>query len=193
MKTEAERNKELLTMEQWKAIVEFEGFYEVSNLGRVRSLDRVTKSGQLRKGKYINSSYINKCGYKEVRLYVDGKQYTKLVHRLIAMAFIPNPFNLGTVNHIDGVKTNNDISNLEWCTQEDNNTHAWRTGLIPSSINNGENNRNAKLTLENIKEIRETYVPYSKEFGAKQLAKRFGITSKTVGRIIRKELWKNID
>lgn len=180
-------------MEQWKAVVEFESFYEVSSLGRLRSLDRITDSGQFRKGRIRKGfSYVN--GYIMVKLYLSGGYTNKYMHRLIAEAFVynPSPSEFDTVNHIDGNRANNDISNLEWCTQKQNIQHAWETGLIPPSINNGEKNVHSKLTENDVLEIRRLYIPYSKEFGTRQLSERFGVTAKTTGRIIRKELWKNI-
>ena len=99
-------------MEKWKQIAGYEGLYEVSNLGRVRSLwfgkTRVLKPGKLRNG------------YLFVTLCKDGKRKHLLVHRLVAGAFVPNPRNLETVNHKDEDKTNNAASNIEWLSRADN-------------------------------------------------------------------------
>ena len=102
-------------MENWKAIAGYEGLYQVSNLGRVKSLnynhtgtDKILKPGK------------NHGGYLHVNLCKDGHPKHLLVHRLVAEAFIPNPNNLETVNHKDEVKTNNVASNLEWMSREDN-------------------------------------------------------------------------
>ena len=73
--------------------------------------------------------FINPSGYYLVDISLEGKSYTRQVHRLVAIAFIPNPLRLETVNHIDGDKSNNDVSNLEWMTLGDNVRHAWSTGL----------------------------------------------------------------
>ena len=181
-------------MELWKPILGFENLYEVSNLGRVRSLDRITESGQLRKGR-IRKGFCFINDYKVVKLYYNGKTFNKSMHRLLAQAFVPNPKPeiYDTVNHIDGNRRNNNLENLEWCTQKQNIQHAWETGLIPSTINSGESNVHSKLTEKDVLEIRATYIPHSKgEFGTKALSERFGVTAKTIGRIIRKELWKNI-
>lgn len=181
-------------MELWKPVIGFENLYEISNLGRVRSLDRITESGQFRKGK-IRECYCYVNDYKVVKLYYNGKTFNKYIHRLLAEAFVPNPNPelYDTVNHIDGNRGNNSLDNLEWCTQKQNIQHAWKTGLIPSVINSGESNTNSKLTEKDVLEIRAIYVPHSKgEFGTKALSERFGVTAKTIGRIIRKELWKNI-
>lgn len=103
--------------EIWKDIVGYEGFYQVSNLGRVRSL------------KCIKRTIFNNSGYEIVNLKVKRKQKNKLVHRLVAETFIPNPFNKEQVNHKDGNKKNNSVDNLEWCSRHENMVHAYKQGL----------------------------------------------------------------
>ena len=99
-------------METWKSIAGYEGIYEVSDLGRIKSLkhgnERILKPGK------------QTCGYLQVCLRKDGHTKRLFVHRLVADAFIQNPNNLETVNHKDEVKTNNVASNLEWMSQKDN-------------------------------------------------------------------------
>lgn len=110
--------------EIWKPIKDFEGLYEVSNMGNVRSLNyRCT--GEIKILKLCK----DKDGYMVVNLYKNKKLYRKSVHRLVAATFIPNIDNKPQVNHIDGDKTNNRVSNLEWCTNSENQHHAWATGL----------------------------------------------------------------
>lgn len=113
--------------EWWMPIKNFEGFYEVSNTGKVRSLDRYVKyksSGlKLIKGKVLKQG-LAKSGYYTVSLLKNSIQKTFTIHRLVSKAFIPNPRNLAYVNHKDEVKTNNDISNLEWCTPKYNNAYS---------------------------------------------------------------------
>lgn len=105
--------------EYWKPVLGYEGLYEVSNLGRVKSLDRWVKgiynSVQLKRGKIIKprKTWDN---YIVVNLSKDGKMKTVKVHRLVAQAFLPNPDNLPQVNHKDEDKNNNTVDNLEWCT-----------------------------------------------------------------------------
>ena len=105
-------------IEEWRPVVGYEGLYEVSNTGRVRSLDRYIKtcygSYRLHKGKVLSPTK-NKDGYLQVSLCYNRKIYKKYVHRLVAEAFIPNPYNLPQVNHLDEDKTNNRVENLEMC------------------------------------------------------------------------------
>ena len=120
--------------EIWKDIEGYEGTYQVSNLGRVRSLDRYvpfgTNSSRLRKipGKVLKQQPHNE-GYWVAQLSKDSKLSLYLVHRLVATAFIPNPMNKEMVNHKDGNKQNNNADNLEWATRQENEDHAFRTGL----------------------------------------------------------------
>lgn len=107
--------------EIWKDIPEFEGLYQISNLGNVRSL----YSGSY----HIISQFSIPSGYMYVSLHKAGKKINRSVHRLVAKAFIDNPCNLKDVNHIDGNKQNNVVSNLEWCSHKDNMKHAVYTGL----------------------------------------------------------------
>lgn len=100
-------------MEEWRKIEGFEG-YEVSNIGGIRSL----KSGATKRLKIYNRQ-----GYHRVTLWGDGKRYDKGVHRLVAIAFIENPLNKSQVNHKNGIKSDNRVKNLEWCTASENNRH----------------------------------------------------------------------
>lgn len=122
-------------MEIWKDIVGFEGYFQVSNLGRVKSLDRVitNKMGVMRNFKgFVKKLTPDGKGYVVVGLSKDGKYTRCYVHRLVAEAFIPNKEKLPFINHKDEIKDNNYVSNLEWCTQEYNN----RYGTNPERTRN---------------------------------------------------------
>jgi len=135
-------------MEVWKDLCENRRHkYEISTFGRVKC-DGVIKEYSLNKG------------------YLRFIEPWKLLHRAVAETFIPNPKNKKTVNHIDGDKTNNHVSNLEWSTSSENMQHAFSTGL-----NNHHDKR--KLTFEQAEEIRAKYIPCV--YTVRQLAKEYGI------------------
>lgn len=111
--------------EEWKDIQGYEGLYQVSNLGNIKSLSN--KSNHKR-AKYLIQNK-NKGGYKKVYLYKNHKRECYSVHRLVAKMFIPNPMNKKEVNHIDCNKENNCVNNLEWCTRKENHLHKCLNGL----------------------------------------------------------------
>lgn len=118
-------------IEEWRDIEGYEGYYQVSNYGQVRSLDRWRKAGTggyIQKGQIIKPQ-ISKDGYNRINLYKEGKCKHHNVHRLVANAFIPNPEYKEQVNHIDGDKMNNEVWNLEWNTPQENTIHAWENGF----------------------------------------------------------------
>lgn len=119
----------------WKDVVGYEGLYQVSNRGNVRSL----RYNNTSKTKCIKI-YTEKVGYKRVTLSKNGKSKNKRIHRLVAEAFIENKFNYPHVNHIDGDKGNNNVSNLEWCSRSHNQRHAYDNNLIPKKF--GKNHWN---------------------------------------------------
>ena len=106
--------------EIWKDIKGFEGMYQVSNLGRVRSVDRFDSIGRLQKGN-IKAIRDNGKGYKVVQMYKDNKPKICYIHRLVATAFIDNPDNKPEVHHIDSDRSNNKLENLQWVTSKENN------------------------------------------------------------------------
>ena len=110
-----------VVQEEWRVIDDFPN-YMVSNFGRVKN----------RINNRMRSISVGKRGYPVVSLRKDNKTYLKIIHRLVAVAFIPNPNDLPQVNHIDGIKTHSYKSNLEWVSSRDNNLHARRTGLHKS-------------------------------------------------------------
>ena len=174
-------------MEEYKDIQGYEGIYQVSNLGNVKSLARTLQepSGKERKTKekVLKSSLDNK-GYPKLNLHLNNVRITRRVHRLVALALIPNPEGKEQVNHINGDKTDNSTSNLEWCTGSENMKHAYDTGLkIPTR---GERSKSAKLTNQDVLDIRAS------SESTVALAKRYNVARQTIGYIVRRETWKHI-
>lgn len=131
-------------MEIWKEVEGYEGLYQVSNLGRVKSKNKTL---------HLNT---NTYGYKHVTLSKDNVQKTVLVHRLVASAFIGNPSGKPQINHKDGNKNNNAESNLEWVTQESNNRHAIETNLRQvKKVAAVDNSGNVIKVLNNRMEVNE--------------------------------------
>lgn len=138
--------------EIWKPVKDYEGLYEVSNLGRVRSVDRFVlgSKGSLRhiKGKYLIPHKNNK-GYYLCDLYKENRRKNVLLHRAVAEAFVPNEYNLPYINHIDNNRENCVFTNLEWCTQSYNVKYSYDTTDRKSIMNwkSGKENRNSKPIL----------------------------------------------
>lgn len=123
--------------EIWKPVGEFIGRYEISNLGRVRSLE----DNHGKPIKRIKKQSLTQTGYYEVQLSIKDENHHRKVHRLLALAFIPNPDCKPHINHIDGNKLNNSLDNLEWCTQQENIQHAYDTGLNPTNAESLKGNK----------------------------------------------------
>lgn len=115
-----------MSTEKWMPVVGYEGYYEISSNGNVRSLDRKTKS-RTAFGQTIKPA-IQNSGYLFVSLHKSGASKNFLIHRLVATAFISNNANKKYVNHINGVKTDNQVKNLEWCTFSENIQHSYDNG-----------------------------------------------------------------
>lgn len=157
-------------------MVGWEKSYEVSSFGRVRTIARVvTKSngGRQPLRARIKRQSLSSKGYPLTSLKEGNRHQTARVHRLVAMAFIPNPENLPAVNHKDAVKANNHVGNLEWVTEPVNRRHAFGLGLWPSRAKK-------KLTIEEIKEIRRRLAA---------IAKEFGVTPRVVRDILYGKTW----
>lgn len=152
----------------------FEGIYEVDKSGNIYSL--------------IKNKYLKPCitpeGYKQVVLCKEGKHFTKKIHRIVGLSIINNPENFPALNHKDGNKLNNNIENLEWCTFSHNRNHAVKTGLHVSRF--GINHPRAKLTEEQVKEIRK--------FNASNacVAQLFNVSITVIRNIKSFKSWKHI-
>ena len=115
--------------EEWRDVVGYEGLYQVSSMGRVKSLERKDCLGRTVKERILKSR-TNRYGYMEVNLCADGKRKMLKVHRLVCQAFHDNPDNKPEVNHVNEDKTDNRACNLEWCTVKENNNHGTRNARI---------------------------------------------------------------
>ncbi len=175
--------------EQWLPITGYEGLYEVSSNGRVKSLNRLIdykdcNTIRVHKGKLIKR-YINTHGYIQYYLRNNKKGNKHMSeHRLVAIAFIPNPEHKLYVNHKNGIKTDNRVKNLEWCTSSENNKHAYDTGL--KSVKLGTEWHRSKLTEEEVLTI------FNGENSNSELGKRYNISVATISNIKNKKVWKHL-
>ena len=121
------KSPDIIEGEIWKDVIGYEGFYQVSNIGRLKSLSRVKDSpfGSFTSQEQILATRLTKFGYIRAMLQRSGIRKMYNVHRIVAISFIPNPLNLPQVNHIDGNKSNNNVGNLEWVSVSENGTHAF--------------------------------------------------------------------
>ena len=176
--------------ELWKDVDGFNGWYQVSNLGSVRSCDRLIDDGRLIKGKVL-SQETSKDGYKRVALCRAGKHYKRFVHRLVAAAFVENPNNYPVINHIDQNRLNNVSSNLEWCTVKYNVNYGERAEKY-SNKTHGELHYMHKLSNEDVTSIRSEYQFGKKGFGTESIAKKYGVHRMTVKAIVTGKTWKHL-
>lgn len=172
-------------MEVWKDIEGYEGLYQISNVGNVKSLARAKKDtlGRIQSIKEkILKAAADKDGYFRVVLQKNGEKKNKIAHRLVAQAFIPNPDNKPQINHIDGNKQNNRLSNLEWCTLAENRIHAFNTGL--QFVHKGEKNHLSK----SVKQLDKDTNKLIRMFGSTREAEReTGINHSHISKVCKKE------
>lgn len=166
--------------ESAKDIAGYEGKYAVTTDGRVYSHSRVDDGGKLRKGRWLKSN-LDGHGYLQVSLYSEGVAKKLKVHRLVAEAFIDNQQFLPQVNHKNGIKTDNNASNLEWVTAQQNILHAFSNSLMSAT---GEDNGRAKLTMYQVKEIRAC-----KSMTQVGIAKKYGVSPSLISGIINNKAW----
>lgn len=175
--------------EIWKSVPGYEKFYLISNLGRIKRLMRIRRSGLPLYEKILNPGLSR--GYPRIRLTDEnGKKRRFLVHRLVGMAFIPNIENKPEINHLDGIRNNNHVSNLEWATRTDQMQHAIRTGLMEPTFKNGEKNLMSKLSQRDVFEIIKRWD--TNNFSKKDLAKIFSVSPVTIESIIYGQRWNKI-
>lgn len=185
----------------WLPVKDYENLYEVSDTGLVRSVDRIilykTGTQRLHKGKLITLTPHKDVQYMTVSLWKDNKGTTYYVHRLVAQAFIPNPNNLPEVNHIDGNRQNNSISNLEWVTRKGNIAHAISTGL---KVYNNRLSEQEFIQLVHDVIAGESYLDLSKRINykvpflstkLKQIATKHGLINELLSALAKQKVSRN--
>lgn len=182
------RGDNFIMKEIWMPVIEAESDYEVSNIGRFRGKGRFVNYPKWKRfvdGK-IRKISINVNNYHTVSIKLKGKEKTLFIHKEVAKAFIPNPENKKEVNHKDGDKNNNCVSNLEWVTRHENIEHAFRNKLIVPAV--GENQSNTVLTNDVVR-----YIMSQNEKGARELARELNIKSHTTISAVRLgKTWNHI-
>lgn len=175
--------------EIWKELYGIDSFYRVSNMGRVKSIDRSVNHSRrgikLVKELILKPAVRNKR-YNTVTLHIEGKMKSFYLHRLVAMAFIPNPLNKKEVNHKNGIKTDNRIENLEWTTRHENISHAEKNGLLPQ----GEQKANAILT--NVDVIKIKSLLSERKLKQTEIAKLFGVKPYVINFINTGRSWVKV-
>jgi len=166
----------------WKSIERFNGRFDVSDTGLVRNAVR----GNILKLNLL-SDYLGVVVKPDGRA---GKSYAIKVHREVAEYFVPNPEGKKYVNHIDGNKTNNNASNLEWVTSSENTLHAYNTGLKQKMI--GEDASSAVLTEDLIAQIAREYVPRCRINGLRALGRKYGFSHNTMSQALTGVYWKHL-
>lgn len=174
-------------VEIWKDVIGFEGIYQVSNLGRVKSLKRTKKDtiGRVREyPEIVLKQMLSEKGYLQVNLYILSRNVPQRVARVVAQSFIPNPENKSQVNHINGIKTDNRVENLEWNTSLENIRHSIVNNIKKTA--RGEQSGASKFKDEDIRYIRESNkIKY-------HLAKEYNVCITTITNIKNKITWKHI-
>lgn len=194
--------------EIWIDIIGYEDYYQISNLGRVRSKDRyiIQEKGngtlykRHMKGKILSLNRTNGKGYKTVSLGkgCEESRQNFYVHRLVAEHFISNPNNLPEINHKDkkGDKSNNCVDNLEWCTRKENMEHAFENNLNQwviykkNGIRKGKDNYNTKLTETEVIEIYNLLK--ENKLSCREIGELYNVSKQTILAILHKKTWKDV-
>ena len=159
-----------------KDIKEFEGLYQIDEELFIFNVKRL---------RVFKPHSVNSRGYITVDLFRDGKRHSFTMHRLVALTFIPNPNSLPFINHINGIKTDNRIENLEWCTASENSKHSFKIGL---QSNVGMKHPLTSLTDEDVLKIRSI----GSKLSTDEISKLFNVSKPCIRFIIKRKTWKHI-
>lgn len=158
----------------------YDGKYQIDDLGNIYTVKRQGTDAR------ILSKQINRNGYECVDLRNGSNKRKELVHRLVAFAFIPKPDGKDFINHKDGNKQNNNVSNLEWVTRSENMKHAYRNGLSTIPRLSGENHPQHKLCIDSVHEIKSLY---SAGMSSGKLSKQYGVSKEQIMNIVKGKHW----
>lgn len=161
-------------MEEWRDVVGYEDLFSVSDKGNLFS----------KRSLRILKQHTRRNGYRTVATKIGGRKGKSIcfrIHRVVAEAFLPNPLNLPVINHINGVKDDNNIQNLEWSSYSDNTKHAHEMGLARPPCTKSLQ----KLSEEEVQFILEKYKPFCRRFGSRALGRKFNINKSSISRIVR--------
>lgn len=176
-------------LEQWKDVIGYENLYKISNIGKIKSLPKTVNRGKFgtryREEITLKQTFTPK-GYNRIILRNNNIKKNFFTHRLVAMAFIPNPLSLPQINHINGVKDDNRVENLEWCTNSHNILHAFSTGLKKPT--KGTINGMSKLNEAQVLAIRNK----DNDMLNSDIAKLYMVNTKTIRNILNRKTWSHI-
>lgn len=189
------RQADFIEGEEWLPVLEFEGYYEVSSMGRIRSVDRmVSHLGSkpvLKRGMLMINRWYGKNKYLKQTLCKCGIRKHCIVHILVAQVFIPNPENKREVNHKDGIKGNNKITNLEWATEKENIQHAVATGLHNLHGERSPNHKIKDLQAIEIRKLWEDSVQTEKSF-CRDKGRIYNVSEDAIRKIVLRKTFKHI-
>lgn len=172
--------------EIWKDIEELEGYYQISNFGNTKRKSRKANNPQVLPEKSARQQNNGK-GYMQLYVSINRARKMLYIHRLVAKYFIENPKNKPFVNHIDSDRSNNHCTNLEWCTHDENMSHASKFG----NLQKGETAWACKLSEQKVLALRRLF-RMNPKFHKSNVAKKLGVADSTIHKIINNHRWKHI-